>query len=302
MKRDIISVADMKEDFTSVIELAMKLKRGRYDSYDDTKNRVLALIFEKPSTRTRISFEVAMRQLGGHSIYLNPNDMQMGRGETISDTAKVLSRFVDVIAYRAFENANVRELALNASVPVINALDNKEHPVQMLADFMTILERKGRLKGLKLVYVGDGNNVANSLMIAGAITGVNVTIASPKGFEPKDEFVSKAKSLSSSARIEVTNDASTAVADADVIYTDVWISMGEEKEKERKEKAFSGFQVNSALMRKADPAAMFLHCLPAHRGLEVSADVIDGGQSFVFDEAENRLHTEKALLLKLLKF
>ncbi|MCL4330481.1 MAG: ornithine carbamoyltransferase [Candidatus Thermoplasmatota archaeon] len=302
MKRDIISVADMKEDFTSIIELAMKLKRGRYDSYDDTKNRVLALIFEKPSTRTRISFEVAMRQLGGHSIYLNPNDMQMGRGETISDTAKVLSRFVDVIAYRAFENANVRELALNASVPVINALDNKEHPVQMLADFMTILERKGRLKGLKLVYVGDGNNVANSLMIAGAITGVNVTIASPKGFEPKDEFVSKAKSLSSSARIEVTNDASTAVADADVIYTDVWISMGEEKEKERKEKAFSGFQVNSALMRKADPAAMFLHCLPAHRGLEVSADVIDGGQSFVFDEAENRLHTEKALLLKLLKF
>ena len=302
MKRDIISVADMKEDFTSIIELAMKLKRGRYDSYDDTKNRVLALIFEKPSTRTRISFEVAMRQLGGHSIYLNPNDMQMGRGETISDTAKVLSRFVDVIAYRAFENANVRELALNASVPVINALDNKEHPVQMLADFMTILERKGRLKGLKLVYVGDGNNIANSLMIAGAITGVNVTIASPKGFEPKDEFVSKAKSLSSSARIEVTNDASTAVADADVIYTDVWISMGEEKEKERKEKAFSGFQVNSALMRKADPAAMFLHCLPAHRGLEVSADVIDGGQSFVFDEAENRLHTEKALLLKLLKF
>ncbi len=302
MKRDIISVADMKEDFTDIIELALKLKRGRYDSYEDAKNRVLALIFEKPSTRTRVSFEVAMRQLGGHSIYLNPNDLQMGRGETISDTAKVLSRFVDVIAYRAFENANVRELALNASVPVINALDNVEHPVQMLADFMTVLERKGRLKGLKLVYIGDGNNVANSLMMAGAVSGVNVTIATPKGYEPKDEFVSKARSLSTSAKIEISNDPSVAVTEADVVYTDVWISMGEEKEKEKKEKAFSGFQITPALMRKASPTAMFLHCLPAHRGLEVSAEVIDGGQSFVFDEAENRLHTEKALLLKLLKF
>ena len=302
MKRDILSVLDMKEDFEDLIGLSLKLKRSRYEEVSSAKNRVLAMIFEKPSTRTRVSFESAMRQIGGHSLYLNPNDMQLGRGETISDTAKVLSRMVDVIAYRAFEHTKMMELARNATIPVINALDDSEHPVQMLADFMTLYEKFGNLKGLNLTYAGDGNNVANSLLYASALTGVNIRVATPEGYEPKKEYVSKATELASryGSSVEILNDPLKAAKGADAVYTDVWISMGEENQRQEKEKLFIRYQVNEKLMAQASDRAVFLHCLPAHRNLEVTPGVIDGVRSVVFDEAENRLHTEKALLVRLL--
>ena len=302
MKREILSVFDMKEDFEDLIGLSLKLKRSRYEEVSSAKNRVLAMIFEKPSTRTRVSFESAIRQIGGHSLYLNPNDMQLGRGETISDTAKVLSRMVDVIAYRAFEHTKMMELARNATIPVINALDDSEHPVQMLADFMTLYEKFGKLKGLNLTYVGDGNNVANSLLYASALTGVNIRVATPEGYEPKKEYVSKATELASryGSSVEILNDPLKAAKGADAVYTDVWISMGEENQRQEKEKLFIKYQVNEKLMAQASDRAIFLHCLPAHRNLEVTPGVIDGVRSVVFDEAENRLHTEKALLVRLL--
>ncbi len=302
MKRDILSVLDMKEDFEDLIGLSLKLKRSRYEEVSSVKNRVLAMIFEKPSTRTRVSFESAIRQIGGHSLYLNPNDMQLGRGETISDTAKVLSRMVDVIAYRAFEHTKMMELARNATIPVINALDDSEHPVQMLADFMTLYEKFGNLKGLNLTYAGDGNNVANSLLYASALTGVNIRVATPEGYEPKKEYVSKATELASryGSSVEILNDPLKAAKGADAVYTDVWISMGEENQRQEKEKLFIRYQVNEKLMAQASDRAVFLHCLPAHRNLEVTPGVIDGVRSVVFDEAENRLHTEKALLVRLL--
>lgn len=304
MKRDILSVLDMKEDFEDLIGLSLKLKRSRYEEVSSVKNRVLAMIFEKPSTRTRVSFESAIRQIGGHSLYLNPNDMQLGRGETISDTAKVLSRMVDVIAYRAFEHTKMMELARNATIPVVNALDDSEHPVQMLADFMTLYEKFGNLKGLNLTYVGDGNNVANSLLYASALTGVNIRVATPEGYEPKKEYVSKATELASryGSSVEIMNDPLRAAKGADAVYTDVWISMGEENQRQEKEKLFIKYQVNEKLMAQASDRAVFLHCLPAHRDLEVTPSVIDGVRSVVFDEAENRLHTEKALLVRLLSF
>lgn len=304
MKRDIISVLDMKDDLEELIDLAIEVKKNRYERYKQCDNRVLGLIFEKPSTRTRISFETAMDQLGGHSIYLNPNDMQMGRGETIHDTAKVLSGFLDVIAYRAFKNENVKELARNSTIPVINALDDREHPVQIIADFMTIKEERGTLKGLNLTYVGDGNNVANSLLLASAILGVNITVSCPPGFEPPEYFVNTAKGIAetSGSQVKISHSPAEDVKNADVIYTDVWVSMGEESEKKRKEELFRDFQVNEELLSKATDKCIFLHCLPAHRGLEVSASVIDGPKSRVYQEAENRLHTEKALLLKLMGY
>ncbi len=301
MKRDIISVLDMSGDLEELIDLSIELKKKRYERSPGMDNRVLALIFEKPSTRTRVSFETAMDQLGGHAIYLNPNDMQMGRGETIHDTAKVLSGFVDAIAYRAFSHENVAELARNSTVPVINALDDREHPVQIIADFMTVKEEKGTLKGLKLTYVGDGNNVANSLLLGAAILGVNITVSCPEGFEPPEEFVRKAKELAgtSGTSVVVSHNPAEDVKDADIIYTDVWVSMGEESERAEKEKKFMPFQVNGKLFSHAKKDCTFLHCLPAHRGLEVTSDVIDGPRSRVFQEAENRLHTEKAVLQKL---
>lgn len=302
-KRDVISAFDMQADLEKIIDLSIELKKHRYDHPEELKHRMLGMIFEKPSTRTRTSFEVAIEQLGGHGIYLNPNDMQIGRGETISDTAKVLSRFVDAITYRSFSNKNERELAANASVPVINALDDKEHPVQIIADYMTFKERFGSFKGKKIAYVGDGNNMANSLIAGASILGLNISVACPKGYEPDSEIVKKAQELGSStgSKIEVTSDPALAVSDADAVYTDVWISMGEESQRQEKEKTFKDYQVTKSLMEKAKKSAIFLHCLPAHRGLEVSAEVIDGPQSAVFDQAENRLHTEKALLLTLMR-
>lgn len=294
---------DMEHDLGDIIDLSIKLKKNRYESQPHTKNRVLGMIFEKPSTRTRVSLETAMDQLGGHAIYLNPNDMQMGRGETVSDTAHVLSGFVDVISYRAFSHNNVTELARNASVPVINALDDREHPVQIIADFMTIAENKGHLEGLKLAYLGDGNNVANSLLLGGALMGINTHIGCPPGYEPNKEIVEKARQISkkTGAEIVITSNAREAVNNADVLYTDVWASMGDESVKEKKEKDLKGYQVNKELVSNASDDFIFLHCLPAHRGLEVTSEVIDGIHSRVFQEAENRLHTAKALLYTLLK-
>ncbi len=302
MKRDIISVLDMEDDLADIIDLSIKFKRQRYQDYEGTYNRVLGMIFEKPSTRTRISLETAMVQLGGHAIYLNPNDMQLGRGETVADTARVLSGFVDVISYRAFKHENVLELAKNATVPVINALDDVEHPVQIVADFMTIYEKKHRYSNLKMAYVGDGNNMANSLMLGGALLGTDVTIGCPRGYEPRKDITEKARAISrdTGSKIEIVNNPGEAVQDADIVYTDVWISMGEEKLKEQKEKVFGSYQVNSALVEKASKDYIFMHCLPAHRGLEVADDVIESLHSVVFQEAENRLHTAKGILHTLL--
>lgn len=303
MKRDIISVMDMKDDLEDIIDLSIKLKNYRYQQFPEFKNHVLGMIFEKPSTRTRVSLETAMTQLGGHAIYLNPNDMQIGRGETIGDTAQVLSRFVDVISYRAFKHENVLELARKASVPVINALDDLEHPVQIVADFMTVKERKGKVNGLKVAYLGDGNNVANSLILGSALLGSDFSIGCPKGYEPNEKLLELGKKIAreNGTHVEVTYDPIEAVESADVVYTDVWVSMGEEKEKEQKEKLFSKYQVNSDLVSHADKDYLFLHCLPAHRGLEVTGEVMEGVHSVIFDEAENRLHTAKGILKTLLQ-
>ncbi len=305
MKRDIISVLDMKKDFEDFVEEGILLKKnfksGKRDSSMDRKT--LGMIFEKASTRTRVSFETAMTQLGGHAIYLSPRDMQMGRGETIADTGKVLSGMVDGILYRAFEHDNVVELAENSSVSVINGLDNLEHPTQIVADYMTIMERKGKFKGLKIAYIGDGNNTANSLMLAAGLVGADFWIATPEGYEPPERFVKESKLLAKKHRseIEVTNNYKEAATNADVVYTDVWVSMGEEKEKEAKEKAFKSFQINEKLVSLAKKDYIFMHCLPAHRGLEVTNGVADSRNSVIFQEAENRLHAEKIILKKVIK-
>lgn len=303
MKRDLLSAFDMKDDLEQIIDLSINLKKRRYDYEPVLSRHILGMIFEKQSTRTRVSLETAIEQLGGHAIYLNPNDMQVGRGETVADTARVLSGFVDFISYRAYSSENVIELAKNASVPVINALDNKEHPVQIVADFMTMKEKFGKLKGLKLAYVGDGNNMANSLIAGASILGVDVSVGAPQGHKPDSSIVQKAKDLTkkTGSRVEILDDPMEAAENADAVYTDVWVSMGEEAEKKEKERQFSGFQVNDSLMSKAKKSAIFMHCLPAHRGLEVSASVIDGPRSIVFQQAENRLHTAKAILLTLNK-
>ncbi len=305
MKKDLISIVDIKDELEEIIDLGLEMKRRQRISevYEPLKDKSMAMIFEKPSTRTRVSFEVAMTQLGGHALYLSPRDMQLGRGETIADTAKVLSRYVDAIVYRAYKHENMVELAENASVPVINALDDVEHPCQIVADLMTIKEKKGGFRGLKLVYVGDGNNVANSLMLGAAIVGMDFYIACPEGFEPRSDIVGQAKKIANEtgARIVITHDPVEAVKNADVIYTDVWVSMGDEAEAEMRLKVFRPYQVNEKLVKYAKSNYIFMHCLPAHRGYEVTDEVIDSRNSVVFDEAENRLHAQKAILVRLIK-
>lgn len=267
------------------------------------QGKTLALIFQKPSTRTRISFETAMKQLGGFTITLNWNELQLGRGETIADTARVLSRYVDGIMARVYAHDDLVELADHSEVPVINGLSDSFHPVQAISDMFTIYEKKGKLKGIKLVFLGDGgNNVAQSLLIASAKLGVNITIASPKKYRPSLKVLNKAYEAASEsgALIEFEEDPFDAVKNADVIYTDVWVSMGQEKEYGERIKELSIYKVNSELMSKAKRDAIFMHCLPAHRGQEVTDDVIDGPRSVVWDQAENRMHTQKALLALLL--
>ena len=304
MKRDIISVMDMKDDFEDILASAVKMKKEpkKGSKQDVLKGRVLGMVFEKPSLRTRISFEVGMTQLGGKAIYIGPDEVSIGKRESVSDVANVLSRYVNAIMYRAFSNQTMRELAKHASVPVINGLDDLEHPCQCAADLLTVMEKKGKLKGLQLVYVGDGNNVCNSLLLGCALTGMNMRAATPKDFKPNADILTKAQEIAKEkgGRIETLSNPYQAVEGADVIYTDTWVSMGQETEKQMREKLFLPYQVNDKLAEKANKDYIFLHCLPAHRGFEVSAEVIDGKHSVVFDEAENRMHAQKAILVAVL--
>ncbi len=299
MSQHLVSVSDLsKPEIIRMIDLAKKLKderkRGEYKDY--MKNKSLAMIFELPSTRTRVSFEVAMADMGGHALYLGWNDLQLGRGETIADTAKVLSRYVSAIMARVRKHDTVVELAKNSDVPVINGLSNLEHPCQILADLLTIDEVKGL--DIKLAWVGDGNNVCNSMILASAILGFEMSVATPKGFEPDGRILKLAEEIGE--KPEITNDPIKAVENADVIYTDVWASMGQEEERGERLKVFAEFQVNRALVGKAKDDVIVMHCLPAHRGEEITDEVIDGKHSVIFDQAENRLHAQKAILLRLI--
>ena len=298
--RDFLSSADCSaEETAALLDLAAQLKSG--DRRIDLGNRVLGLIFSKASTRTRVSFQVAMARLGGQTVDLNPSVTQLGRGEPLEDTARVLSRYCDVLAIRTFAQQELVDYAHWASVPVINALTDLEHPCQALADFLTMQEAHGALPGQTLAYVGDGNNVAHSLMLCGALLGVNVRIGSPEGFEPLPGVLEQAQSLTQQgASIEVVTDPREAVAGAQAVYTDVWASMGQEAEQVQREQAFGGFCVDQALMEQAAADAIVLHCLPAHRGEEVSAEVMEGTASRIFDQAENRLHVQQALLAALM--
>lgn len=297
MKRDYLRVFDLNGDeFISLINRAIELKSGIDFLKCPLIGKSIGMIFEKPSTRTRVSFEVAIYQLGAHPVYLSPKELQLSRGETIKDTAQVLSRYLNGIVIRTFSHKTIEEFARWATVPVINALTDEHHPCQAMADMMTILEKKGKLQGIKIAYIGDGNNVANSLIEASALTQAKLSIATPSGCEPLKEVIERAKSFT---EIELFHEPEKAIKDADVIYTDVWLSMGEEGNIEKKNK-FEGFQINTELLKKAKPDAIVMHCLPAHRGEEITDEVIDGPQSVVLDQAENRLHTEKALLEFLL--
>ena len=262
------------------------------------KDKTLGMIFQKSSTRTRVSFEIGMNQMGGKAIFLSSNDIQLNRGETIADTAKVLSRYLDGIMARVFGHDLILDLAKYSSVPVINGLSDFLHPCQAMADFYTMLEKSGHLKNIKLVYIGDSNNVSNSLMMAAAKTGVHITICSPSGFEPKKEIMDwyNADCIETGSTFRFTQDPIDAVKDADYIYTDVWASMGQEAEVEKRRTIFKNYQVNGDLLKKAPRHALVLHCLPAHRGDEITDEIMDGPQSIVFDEAENRLHVQKAIM------
>ncbi|RLG29949.1 ornithine carbamoyltransferase [Methanosarcinales archaeon] len=295
----LISASDLKrEEIYNLLDLAAMMKESR-DSYRDTlKGMSLAMIFEKQSTRTRVSFEVAMTELGGHALYLNYADLQLGRSETICDTASILSRYVHAITARVYSHETVRELARCADIPVINALSDVEHPCQLLADLLTIRERKGDLEGLRIAWIGDGNNVCNSLILGSAITGMNLSVACPAGYEPDARVVAHANELGS--EVLITNDPVEAASGADALYTDVWVSMGDEKEEEERLRDFSGFQINSDLLGHAKSDCIVLHCLPAHRGQEISAEVLDGEHSVVLDQAENRLHAQKAILMTVI--
>ncbi|HBR04027.1 MAG TPA: ornithine carbamoyltransferase [Ruminiclostridium sp.] len=304
--KHLICLSDWSgQEIQETLKLAEKLK---YESKNGIrhnhllKNKTLGLIFAKSSTRTRVSFEVGMYQLGGNSMFLSSSDIQLGRGETVSDTAKTLSRYIDGIMIRTYKHSDVVDFSQYGTIPVINGLTDSQHPCQILADLQTIKEYKGKLQGIKLAYVGDGNNVANSLLIGCAKVGMHISVATPKNYECDEFSVRHAKeaAVQTNASVLITNDPYEAVKDADVIYTDTWVSMGMEAEKEKRIESFMPYQVNDKLMKIAKSNAIFMHCLPAYRGFEVSAGVIDGPQSAVFDEAENRLHAQKAVLVKLL--
>ncbi|MFC3041167.1 ornithine carbamoyltransferase [Virgibacillus xinjiangensis] len=299
--RDFLTLADYdKDELEYILDLARQLKEkhGQGQKVQTLEGKTLGMIFEKSSTRTRVSFEAGIYQLGGIGLFLSSNDLQIGRGEPIPDTAKVLSGYLDGIMIRTFSQELVEELAANASIPVINGLTDTYHPCQVMADLQTIQEVKGGLAGRKLSYIGDGNNMAHSLMLGAAIMGMDISIGAPEGYQPDPGITDKAKQLASVAggKVEVTADPKKAVAEADAIYTDVWASMGQEEEQSIREQAFQGFQVNSSLCSQAKDDAIIMHCLPAHRGEEITAEVIDGKQSVVFQQAENRLHAQKAIM------
>ena len=299
-KKDFLSSLDMStEEVNHIIELAKNLKNN--DLSLDYKMKVLGLIFDKSSTRTRVSFQVAMSRLGGTTIDLNPTTSQIGRGEPIKDTARVLSRYCDVIAIRTFKQSDLDEYAKWSTKPVINALTDLEHPCQALADFLTIKEEFIDFKDVVLTFIGDSNNVANSLILCGALLGIKVRIASPKGYEPDVNVVKKAMNICENKNLlEITNDPYKAVSGANVLYTDVWSSMGEENLREEKDKDFEGFCIDSDLVKMADKDAIVLHCLPAYRSKEITDNVIESKNSRIFDQAENRMHAQQALLACLL--
>lgn len=304
--KDLLTLADYsKETILELLNKAKAIKETHLkgEVIAPLKGKTLGMIFEKSSTRTRVSFEAGMHQLGGHALYLNSRDLQIGRGETISDTAKVLSQYVDAIMIRTFSQTIVEELAEHATIPVINGLTDLYHPCQALADLLTILEVKGTLKGLKLAYIGDGNNVAHSLLIACSKVGMNISIATPPNYEVDAKVAELAYSFAktSGSKVELTNNPVEAVKEADAIYSDVWTSMGQEEENEQRLKDFQGFQVNAELVKHAKEDYIFLHCLPAHREEEVTTEIIDGNHSYVFQQAGNRLHAQKALLVEILK-
>ncbi len=303
--KDFISLHDLtKEEIESLLKLSIKLKdeTKKGIQHHILKGKTLGMIFTKSSTRTRVSFEVGMTQLGGYPLFLSSNDIQLGRGETIYDTAKVLERYLDGIMIRTFSHQDVLDLAEHADIPVINALTDLLHPCQVLADLETIYEHKGTLEGLKFAYVGDGNNMANSIMYGCGKMGLDCAVASPVGYTPNEEVTELAKEdfKKSGAKLLITNDPKEAVKDADIIYTDTWVSMGQEKEKAERIRLFGDYQVNSELAKYAKDDYLFMHCLPAYRGFEVSEDVIDGKNSIIFDEAENRLHAQKAVMALLM--
>ncbi|MCR4442697.1 MAG: ornithine carbamoyltransferase [Peptococcaceae bacterium] len=302
--RDFISLADFsRQEIWYLLELARDLKDKQKKGIPHRllEGKTLAMIFQKASTRTRVSFEVAMYHLGGLAMFLSKNDLQIGRGEPIQDTARVLARYCDGILIRTFSHQEVLDLARYSDVPVINGLTDDFHPTQVLADLLTIWEHKGDLNGLKLAFIGDGNNVANSLLTGGAIMGMEVAVASPPGFAPDPRVVEKARTLAgSTGKISVVCDPQEAVKGSQVLYTDVWASMGQEEEAATRRKALAGYQVNRELLKLAGEDAVVMHCLPAHRGEEITDEVMEGPQSVIFDEAENRLHAHKAILAALL--
>lgn len=304
--KDFISLNDYTPDeMTELLDLADRLKAERRAgcSHHLLRGKTLAMIFAKSSTRTRISFEVGMHELGGASLYLNSSDIQLGRGESVMDTARVMSRYVDGIMIRTYSHSSVIELARHSTVPVINGLTDLEHPCQVLGDLMTIREKKGRLKGLRLAYIGDGNNMANALLHGAALAGMDIAVATPPGYEADATCIRQARAIAgqTGSKIEIHHDPTLAAAGADAVYTDTWISMGQESEKAEKVAVFDGFTVDSRMMALARPDAVFLHCLPAYRGYEVTEDVFEGPQSVVFDEAENRLHAQKAIMVTLMQ-
>ena len=299
--RSLLSVSDIEEEVETILNIASDFKAGKIEE-KPLKDQKLAMIFQKSSTRTRVSFEVGMYELGGTALFLSTNDIQLGRGEPIKDTAKVLSRFVDAIMIRAIEHDDVVELMEEADVPIINGLTNLEHPCQALADMLTVKEHKGNFDG-KFVYVGDGNNVCNSLLLICGCLGMDMAVACPDEYRPNEDIVKKAEEYAkkNNSTITITSDVKEAVSGADVIYTDVWVSMGDEAESDKRRKDFKDYQVNQSLIDLANDDVIFMHCLPAIRGEEVSAEVIDGPHSVVYDEAENRMHAQKAVLYYFLK-
>ena len=304
MGKDLLSITDYKsEELLDLVKFTDEVKRNPGKFKRALEDKKIVMLFEKPSTRTRVSFEAAMLELGGHAINITRNTSQLDRGETPSDSAKALERYVDVIVARVDKHETLLEMAKSSQVPVINALSDLEHPCQIISDLYTIYEKSGSLSGIKIAYVGDANNVCNSLMLGCALTGISLDVATPKEYAPKKAIIEKSQVLArkTGAKIEVTEDPYKAAESADYIYTDVWISMGQENEKKNNTKVFQAYQINDKLLSKAKKSAYVMHCLPAHRGMEITGEVMDGPRSIVWDQAENRLHAQKAILLRLLK-
>jgi ornithine carbamoyltransferase len=301
MTRDLLSIRDLTEgELRGILDEAERLKEFRKKgiSHPQLAGKSLGMIFEKSSTRTRVSFEVGMYELGGHALFLNPRDLQLGRGEEIRDTARALSRYVHGVMIRAYHHSTLEEYARYSAVPIINGLSNREHPCQVLADLLTLRERLGSLEGIRVAWIGDGNNVCHSLILSAALTGIRVTVATPPDYRPDPGIVAVA--MKGKGKVTLTRDPAVAVKDADAVYTDVWVSMGEEEERARRLQAFQGYTLTETLLSSAADRAIVLHCLPAHRGEEITDGVLEGPASAVWDQAENRLHAQKALLVRLM--